>query len=113
MFAYANNYLHKQNQGKFYENFGVRKFGWWIEDVKKKPHQELSELMGAGASEKIMKTFNRIDIPMTLFIIFTPGGIDFVGGYSYYRFLTNNLFNQPISSLENVQMKLGKLNLEE
>jgi len=39
--------------------------------------------MGSGSSEKLMKTFNKIDVPVQLFIIFTPGGIDFVGGYTY------------------------------
>ena len=43
--------------------------------------------MGGGSAEKLMKTFNKIDITVQLFIIFTPGGIDFVGGYSYYQFL--------------------------
>jgi len=41
-------------------------------------------LSGAGSAEKLMKTFNHYDFPATLFVIFCPGGIDFVGGYSYY-----------------------------
>jgi len=40
--------------------------------------------MMAGSSKGLVKAFNKTDIPMTLFVIFTPGGIDFVGGYSYY-----------------------------
>ena len=43
--------------------------------------------MGGGSAEKLIKTFNKIDVPVQLFIIFTPGGIDFVGGYAYYQFL--------------------------
>ena len=36
-----------------------------------------------------MMTFNRIDVPCVLFVIFTPGELDFVGGYTYYSFLKN------------------------
>ena len=35
VFAYCNNYLYKQD---YYKKMGIRKFGWWIQDVKKKPH---------------------------------------------------------------------------
>lgn len=46
--------------------------------------------MGGGSAEKLMKDFNKLNIPVQLFIIFTPGGIDFVGGFTYYQFLKTN-----------------------
>ena len=52
--------------------------------AKMKPNQELDELMMAGMAKGLMKAFNKSTIPATLFVIFTSGGIDFVGGYSYY-----------------------------
>ncbi len=85
-----NNHLFHQ-QPHYYRDFGIRQFGYWISDVKIKPHQELNELSFAGSAKKLVKTFNKQDIPMTLFVIFTPGGVDFVGGYSYYQFLKHNL----------------------
>jgi hypothetical protein len=45
-----------------------------------------------GSGDKFVKAFNKHDIPMSLFIIFCTGGIDFVGGYSYYQFVKHNLF---------------------
>ena len=83
MYAYVNNHIF-QTQPKYYEQYGIRKFGYWIDDVKKKPHQELNELMMAGIGKRILKRFNRESYPATLFVIFCTGGIDFVGGYSYY-----------------------------
>ena len=47
-------------------------------------------MMGTGASKKLMKAFNMAPIPVSMYIIFTPGGVDFVGGYTYYKFLQNN-----------------------
>ena len=38
VFGYVNNFLFKSQNEKYYENYGIRKFGWWIQDVKKKPH---------------------------------------------------------------------------
>eukprot|EP00350_Pseudokeronopsis_sp_OXSARD2_P011601 CAMPEP_0170544446 /NCGR_PEP_ID=MMETSP0211-20121228/3208_1 /TAXON_ID=311385 /ORGANISM="Pseudokeronopsis sp., Strain OXSARD2" /LENGTH=268 /DNA_ID=CAMNT_0010848103 /DNA_START=56 /DNA_END=860 /DNA_ORIENTATION=- len=111
VFAYVNNFLHKQQNNKYYENYGIRKFGWWIEADKKKAHQELDELEGAGAAQKLVKTFNRHDIPMTLFVIFCTGGVDFVGGFSYYQFLKHSLFQG--SSLGEAGRKLGLLKLQE
>jgi len=55
-----------------------------------------------------MKTFNKVDIPCQLFVIFCTGGIDFVGGYSYYQFMKNNICSKE----ESVQRQLGNLNLE-
>ena len=43
-----------------------------------------------GAAKGLMKAFNKHDIPTSLFVIFTPGGIDFVGGFTYYQFLKNS-----------------------
>jgi len=48
--------------------------------------------MGSGLAKGLLKTFNKRDIKASLFVIFTSGGIDFVGGYSYYQFIKNNLF---------------------
>jgi hypothetical protein len=48
-------------------------------------------MFGAGAASKLIKSFNFLDIPATLYIIFTSGGIDFVGGYTYYNFLKTSL----------------------
>ena len=50
-------------------------------------------MMGEGAGSKLWKIMNKNDIPCSLFVIFTPGGIDFVGGFVYYQFLKNS-FNQ-------------------
>lgn len=38
----------------------------------------------------MMKAFNRVDIPTIMFAIFCTGGVDFVGGYTYYEFLQKN-----------------------
>ena len=48
--------------------------------------------MMAGQAKGLMKSFNKKGINASLFVIFTSGGIDFVGGYSYYQFLKHNLF---------------------
>ena len=85
-----NDHLYKQNPN-YYTHYGIRKFGWWIEDVKRKAHQELEELSGSGSAEKLVKAFNKEDIPLKLLIIFTPGGIDFVGGYYFYQFIKHGL----------------------
>merc|ERR1712146_392087 len=75
IFAYANNFLFKQD-GDYYEKNGIRKFGYWLGDKKVKAHQELNELAFAGASTKLMKCFNRIDVPCVLYVMFTPGELD-------------------------------------
>ena len=36
--------------------------------------------------KKLMKAFNSVALPVQLYVIFTPGGVDFVGGYTYYKF---------------------------
>ena len=62
----------------------------------------------SGASKNLIKTFNKHDFPATLFVIFCTGGIDFVGGYSYYRFIKDNLFSGgEQSSLAETSRKLG------
>ncbi len=67
-------------------------------------------MMGEGAGSKLWKIMNKNDIPCSLFVIFTPGGIDFVGGFVYYQFLKNS-FNP---SGEPVQGKnLGKFDMKE
>jgi len=75
---------------KIYETQGLTKFGFWINDSKKKAHQELDELMGGGGIG-IFKSFNRSDVPVGLYIIFCSGGIDFVGGYTLSYFIKDNL----------------------
>jgi hypothetical protein len=113
VFGYVNKHLYKSNPN-YYENHGIRKFGYWIQDVKKKANQELDELMMAGPAKNYIKTFNKIDVPATLFVIFCTGGIDFVGGFSYYKFIKDNLFaGGEQSSLAETSRKLGKLELSE
>jgi hypothetical protein len=88
VFAYLNNFFFHTPQGKtYYEDNDIRKFGHWIDEIKRKPHQELKGLIGAGAADRLIKAFNRIDIPAVLFVIFTDGSVDFVGGFTYYQFL--------------------------
>lgn len=65
--------------------------------------------MMAGQAKFLIRLFNKAQLPASLFVIFTPGGIDFVGGYSYYQFLKNNLF----ADLSSIERQLGKLKLEE
>jgi len=56
---------------------------------------ELDELMGAGFAKSLIKTFNKKGVKATLFVIFTTGGIDFVGGYMFYHFLEDKVFSHP------------------
>merc|ERR1719158_920459 len=106
IFAYCNNFQFKTNKNYYNQN-GIRKFGYWIQDVKRRPHQEMAELSFAGWADRLMKSFNRMEKPVIMFTIFCPGGIDFVGGYNYYEFLKqNNLFGNPA---EQAAQRLGKL----
>lgn len=107
VFAYLNNCLNKAEPA-YYEKKGIRKFGWWIQDVKKRPHQELSELGAAGWAGRLMKAFNRVDIPVVMFTIFCTGGVDFVGGYTYFEFLQKNVFGSPV---DQASAQLGKMDL--
>ena len=74
---------------------------------------ELDELMGAGLAKGLIKSFNKKDVRASLFLIFTPGGIDFVGGYTFYQFLKTNLFLASTSPETSLTRKLGKLNISE
>lgn len=121
VFAYVSNAIYEQNP-KYYEVYGIRKFGYWLNENlkqenlmggKKKNHRELDELMGAGLAKGLLKTFNKKGIAASLFVIFTPGGIDFVGGYSYYQFLKNNLFQGATLAEASLVRQLGKLKLSE
>lgn len=68
----------------------------------------------AGPAKNYIKTFNKFDFPVTLFLIFCTGGIDFVGGYSYYRFLKDNLFaGGEQSAFMDTTRQLGKLQISE
>ena len=86
LFAYANNHI-MEKEPAFYANHSLPKFGAWMESAKKRKHQELNELAGAGQGKKLLKAFNHCNISCTLYVIFCTGGIDFVGGYTYYNFL--------------------------
>ncbi|CDW87175.1 set domain protein [Stylonychia lemnae] len=112
IFGYVNNYIYKQKNPKYYEVYGIRRFGYWLKDTKIKHHQELDELMMAGSAKGLIKTFNRQDIPCTLFVIFTSGGIDFVGGYTYYQFI-KNFFSGNLALASDVYKKFGKLQLSQ
>lgn len=59
--------------------------------MKKGPHQELKEVSGGGVARKLMMGLNKVNIPAQLYFIFTSGGVDFVGGYTYYQFLKTSL----------------------
>lgn len=37
VFAYCNNFMFKSNR-EYYNQNGIRKFGYWIQDVKRRPH---------------------------------------------------------------------------
>ena len=67
--------------------------------------------MMAGFAKGLLKAFNRHDVPTTVFIIFTPGGYDFVGGYSYFQFLRNQLFMSEATEAM-IEQKLGTLSLD-
>ena len=65
--------------------------------------------MMAGLAKGLIKCFNKNDVPATLFVMFTSGGVDFVGGYSFYQFLKHNLFQTG----EQIERKMGTLTLKE
>uniref|UniRef100_A0A7S3ITJ3 Uncharacterized protein n=1 Tax=Strombidium inclinatum TaxID=197538 RepID=A0A7S3ITJ3_9SPIT len=107
VYAYVNNHLYQATDRKFYDKYQVRKFGHWIGDAKKKPHQELDEMYMGGSAKKLMKALNYLQLPAQLFVIFSNDATsDFVGGYSFYMFLkgsfTNNgepLDGRPLSKI--------------
>ena len=109
IFAYLNNHMYKSNPD-FYKQNGIQKFGNWIQDVKRRPHQELSELCGDGWAGRLMKAFNREEIPVIMFSVFCTGGVDFVGGYTYSEFLKKSLFGDAVSQ---ATQQLGKLELSD
>jgi len=76
-----------EKEPDFYNKHNLPKFGAWMESAKKRKHQELNELAGAGMGKKLLKAFNHCNIRCTLYVIFCTGGIDFVGGYTYYNLL--------------------------
>ena len=57
-----------------------------------------------------MKLFNNVELPVQLYIQFTPGGVDFVGGYTYYNFLKNNF---GADGTPKSGQQLGKVTLAE
>ena len=61
-----------------------------------------------------MKLFNKHPIQTQLFVIFCPGGIDFVGGYSFYTFLKHSLphLSSPSTSAL-ASFRLGKLQISD
>ena len=66
--------------------------------------------MGSGAAKKLIKAFNNFELPVQVYVIFTPGGVDFVGGYTYLKFLQNNFAQGgvPVAG-----KPLGKVQIEE
>lgn len=45
---------------------------------------------------------NRTEIPTQLFLVFTPGGVDFVGGYTFYNLLKNGFEGGALKSGANL-----------
>ena len=110
VFAYCNDALLK-TQPDYYKNNGIRKFGYWIEEVKKRPHQELSEMTGEGWAPRLLKAFNKTSISTVMFVIFCTGGIDFVGGFVLYNFMKQRtLFGNGTAA---VTQKIGQLSLSD
>jgi hypothetical protein len=109
VFAYVNKHILSRHPN-YYEDKGIRKFGYWLKDTKTKEHQELDEFMMEGQAKSLIRLFDKASVPTSLFVIFTPGGIDFVGGYSYYHFLKTAIAEES-SSL--IQKQMGKLTLDE
>lgn len=92
--------------GSYYEKYNIRKFGFWLGEDKKKELQELDEMNGDSA-KKLIRLFNKEDIKAHLFVIFTTGGIDFVGGYTFYNLLKSSFAAgspQPGASLGRVAL---------
>jgi hypothetical protein len=120
IFGYVSNAIYKEIPN-YYDVYGIRKFGYWLHEnlrqedlvAKKKHHMELDELMGAGLAKGLIKAFNKKGVKASLFLIFTPGGIDFVGGYTFHQFLKNNLFQAGSLAETQITRKLGKLNITE
>lgn len=111
IFAFVNQQVLK-SQPDYYNSNGIKQFGNWLQDAKKKDLQELDELMMAGAAKQLVKLFDKEAVPVYLYLIFTPGAIDFVGGFCFYQFLKNGAGEgQEQSSL--IHTQLGKLQLSE
>lgn len=108
VFAYCNNFMFKSNRNYYNQN-GIRKFGYWIQETKRRPHQEMAELSASGWADRLMKSFNRMEKPAIMFTIFCTGGVDFVGGYNYYEFLKQNMFG---NAADQATQRLGKLSLQ-
>jgi len=63
--------------------------------------------MGAGPADRLMKAFNRMDLNAVLFVTFTTGGIDFVGGFTLYQFLRQGqLLGDDVQTAEKMLRKL-------
>jgi hypothetical protein len=62
--------------------------------------------MGEGMSSRLLKEFNKVEIPCALFTVFSTGGVDFVGGFALYNFIKRSLFS-PTG-----QLALGKMDFE-
>jgi hypothetical protein len=55
--------------------------------------------MMGGSAKSYLRIFQKTQIPTQLFVIFTSGGIDFVGGYTLYQWLRTTLRVAGESSL--------------
>ena len=65
--------------------------------------------MGGGTARKLLMGLNKVDIPAQLYFMFTSGGVDFVGGYTYYQFLKNNLTTgSPVDGTNLGQVKIDQ-----
>lgn len=104
VFAYCNKHLEDRD---FYNKQGIRKYGWWIE-IKKRQHQELSELGQGGWTARLFKTLHKLDMPVGVFAIFCQGGVDFVGGYAMYHFIKKSFLD-----LDAGLTKIGNVGLTE
>jgi len=69
----------------------------------------MAELSGAGWADRLMKSFNRMEKPAIMFVIFCTASIDFVGGYNYFEFLQKDMFGSD--GAKSAATRLGKLQL--
>jgi hypothetical protein len=57
-------------------------------------------MIGEGWASRLFKAFNKTSIQTSMFVIFTPSRIDFVGGYVYYNFMKQRtLFGNGTAAL--------------
>jgi len=107
LFAYCNKHLESQG---FYEKQGIRKFGWWFEEKHKTKYcHELRDMVQAGWAPRLFKTLCKLDMPVGIFLVFCQGGVDFIGGYTMYKFIQKPFFNTNAGLKEIGSVDLGSL----